>query len=159
MKPVQLCVLALCFSSLAQADCFNIAGRAFGISPALLKSIAIKESNLNLSAINRANRNRTEDVCMMQINSVHFARLSQLGVTRARLLSEDCTCVATGAWVLHGLFRQYGRSWDTVGMYNAGPSRTRQKIRSRYASEVRRIYQTLHQQAELDQQEELFANR
>ncbi|QKJ86321.1 Lytic transglycosylase [Paramixta manurensis] len=158
MTSMKLCALALCFSSFAQADCFNVAGKAFGLSPILLKAIAIKESKLNPTAINQANRNRTEDVCMMQINSVHFSRLSQLGVTRKRLLSEPCVCVSTGAWVLHGLFRQYGRSWDTVGMYNTGPSPARQKLRLRYAREVERIYRVL-QQEESDQQQTLVASR
>jgi len=138
-----LLAMTLCLSASCQANCFNEAGKAFGISPALLLSIAIKESHLNPAAVNSANRNHTEDVCMMQVNSTHFAHLASLGVTRTTLLSEPCTCVNTGAWVLYGMFQQYGKSWNTVGMYNAGAAPSHQPQRERYASDVRRIYQKL----------------
>lgn len=145
MSPLKLYVVAICFSSSVQADCFKQAGNAFGISPTLLKAIAMKESRLNPSAVNQANRNGSEDVCMMQINSVHFSRLIEFGVTRQRLLSDPCVCVAAGAWILHGLFRQYGRSWGTIGMYNAGASPARRDIRLRYSLDVKRIYRRLQQ--------------
>lgn len=150
MSPFKLCLLALYFSSCAQADCFTVAGNAFGISPVLLKAIAYKESRLNPTAINQANRNGSEDVCMMQINSSHFSRLAQLGVSRQRLLSDPCACVATGAWVLHGLFRQHGKTWETIGMYNAGSSPARRNIRLRYAEDVKRIYRSLQQKKALN---------
>jgi soluble lytic murein transglycosylase-like protein len=134
----------------AQAYCFEQAGRAFHLSPSLLKSIAIQESGLNASAINRANRNKTEDVCMMQINSVHYARLQQLGITRQRLLKEPCLCVYTGAWVLSGLFQRYGKSWDTVGMYNTGPSPARKQRRLQYAGKVKQILADLQSQPQPD---------
>ncbi|STQ43547.1 invasion protein IagB [Ewingella americana] len=91
-----LLAITLCLSASCQANCFKDAGKAFGIPPALLLSIAIKESHLNPSAVNSANRNHTEDVCMMQVNSTHFAHLASLGVSRTKLLSEPCTCVNTG---------------------------------------------------------------
>ena len=138
MKPLVL--LTLVVAPLVQADCFKRVGDAFSISPQLLKAIALKESHFNLQAVNRANSNHTEDVCMMQVNSVHFARLKTLGVSRKRLLNDPCVCVASGAWVLHGLFRHYGRSWDTVGMYNTGPAPERRQLRQRYAADIRRIY-------------------
>lgn len=138
-----LLAITLCLSASCQANCFKDAGKAFGIPPALLLSIAIKESHLNPSAVNSANRNHTEDVCMMQVNSTHFAHLASLGVSRNKLLNEPCTCVNTGAWVLYGMFQQYGKSWNTVGMYNAGAAPSHQPQRDRYASDVRRIYQRL----------------
>lgn len=146
MKLLKIGYFAFCISPFAHSDCFNTAGRAFGISPVLLKSIAIKESGLNAAAVNLANRNHTEDVCMMQINSTHFAHLARLGITPERLLLEPCTCVSTGAWVLYGLFQHYGRSWDTVGMYNAGSAPDRQTLRMRYARDVRNIFIKLQQE-------------
>lgn len=156
-KSWRLGLLLLSLPALAQADCFKKVGNAFGISPALLEAIAWKESRFNLSAVNAANANRTEDVCMMQVNSVHFGRLKQLGVTREGLLHDPCTCIATGAWVLHSLFRQHGRSWDTVGMYNTGPSEKRHQLRQRYADEVHKIYNSLQKQQPRREQD-LFAS-
>ena len=141
MKTRLTLLLLLVPFSQPQAYCFEQAGKAFHISPGLLKSIAIQESGLKYNAINTANRNRTEDICMMQINSVHYSRLKKLGVTRERLLKEPCLCVYTGAWVLSGLFKRYGKSWDTVGMYNAGPAASRKALRQKYANKVKNIYE------------------
>ncbi|WNJ78240.1 lytic transglycosylase domain-containing protein [Cedecea neteri] len=151
-------LLLLSLPALAQAECFTRVGHAFGIAPALLEAIAWKESKFSLSSVNAANSNHTEDVCMMQVNSVHFGRLKQLGVTRDNLLHDPCTCIATGAWVLHGLFRQYGRSWNTVGMYNTGPSEKRHQLRQRYADDVQRIYKILQKQQPSRREEDLFAS-
>jgi len=151
-------LLLLSLPAIAQAECFTRVGYAFGISPVLLEAIAWKESKLTLSSVNTANSNHTEDVCMMQVNSMHFKRLKQLGVTRENLLHDPCTCIATGAWVLHGLFRQYGRSWDTVGMYNTGPSEKRHQIRQRYANEVQHIYNVLQKQQPARREQDLFAS-
>lgn len=144
MTSIKTYMLALFFSSFAQADCFTLAGNTFGISPVLLKAIAIKESGLKPTAINLLNSNGSEDVCMMQINSSHFPQLTKFGITRQRLMSDPCICIATGAWILHGLFRQYGQSWETIGMYNAGTSSAKLKIRLRYAHEVAKIYRNLY---------------
>ena len=61
-------------------------------------AIAKCESNLNPNAVNTANRNGTTDSGLMQLNSVHDARLNALGLdkwdvddnlTFARLLYEE----------------------------------------------------------------------
>ncbi len=155
MKLLKIGLFTFCISPFAHADCFNTVGRAFGISPVLLKSIAIKESGMNPAAVNLANRNHTQDICMMQINSTHFAHLARLGISPERLLLEPCTCVSAGAWVLHGLFQHYGRSWNTVGMYNAGSSPARLTLRMRYAREIKNIYIKLHQEKNRYQSEML----
>ncbi|UDJ85001.1 lytic transglycosylase domain-containing protein [Kosakonia oryzae] len=155
MKLLKIGLFTFCISPFAHADCFNTVGRAFGISPVLLKSIAIKESGMNPAAVNLANRNHTQDICMMQINSTHFAHLARLGISPERLLLEPCTCVSAGAWVLYGLFQHYGRSWNTVGMYNAGSSPARLTLRMRYAREIKNIYIKLQQKRNRDQSEAL----
>jgi len=129
-----------------QATCFKEAGKKFGISPLLLEALARKESHMYNHAVNHDNKNHTEDVCMMGINSSHFKHLATLGITRQRLLSEPCVCIASGAWVLSGFLRKYGRSWDSVGMYNAGPNPKLAGIRHQYATSVRRIFETIEKE-------------
>jgi soluble lytic murein transglycosylase-like protein len=90
----------------------------------LLMSISIKESRLRADAINGSNRNGTEDVCGMQVNSSHYGKLKNFNITRERLLNDPCICVYTGAWVLAHNFRSYGKNWDSVGMYNTGPRKS-----------------------------------
>jgi soluble lytic murein transglycosylase-like protein len=144
MKWLPLLTLAAVFSAQANVDmCFNKAGHDYGIDPLLLTAISIKESRLKMAAINGGNRNKTEDVCGMQVNSSHYSALMKFNITRERLLKEPCTCVYTGAWVLAHNFKSYGRNWDSVGMYNTGPSKKLISQRRAYAGDIKNIYRIL----------------
>jgi len=141
------CLGVLLFlSPMAKADSFDRVGERFHIQPLLLKAIARKESHLYNHAVNHTNRNQTEDVCMMGINSSHFRKLERFGITRQRMLEEPMMCVAAGAWVLNGFFTRYGRSWDSVGMYNTGPNPKLKGVRREYAASIRRIYLDLEKE-------------
>jgi len=154
---VQVNFLRHCFafllfiSPLASADCFRVVGERFHIQPLLLRAIAHKESHLYNAVVNSANRNHTEDVCMMGINSSHYGELKRFGITRQRLLNEPCVCIAAGAWVLNGFFTHYGRSWDTVGMYNTGPNPKLKNLREHYAADIRRIYRDMAAKENVDE--------
>jgi len=130
-------------SPLVHADNFDKVGKRFHIQPLLLKAIARKESHMYNHAVNHTNSDRSEDVCMMGINSSHYKRLEPFGISRKRMMEDPMICVAVGAWVLNGFFEHYGRSWDSVGMYNTGPNPKLKGIRTNYAASVRRIYQEL----------------
>ena len=144
MKWLPLLTLAAVFSAQANVDmCFNKAGHDYGIDPLLLTAISIKESRLKMAAINGGNRNKTEDVCGMQVNSSHYSSLMKFNITRERLLKEPCTCIYTGAWVLAHNFKSYGRNWDSVGMYNTGPSKKLITQRRAYAGDIKNIYRIL----------------
>jgi hypothetical protein len=80
--------------------CFDQAGKDYQIDPLLLMSISIKESHLVPDAINGSNRNGTEDVCGMQVNSSHYGKLKNFNITRERLLNDPWRlygCMGTGA--------------------------------------------------------------
>ena len=117
---VALCMLLLPLS--ASPMCFEEAGRGYGISPALLYTIAKVESNLNPGAVNR-NTNGSYDYGLMQINSGWYATL---GRDRWDRLSDACYNVHVGAWILRQCIDRYGYTWDAVGCYNASskPKRT-----------------------------------
>lgn len=123
--------------------CFDQAGKDYNIDPLLLMSISIQESRLIANATNSANRNGTEDVCGMQINSSHYKKLAGFNITRQRLMNDPCICVYTGAWVLAHNFRSYGKNWDSVGMYNTGPSKKLIVQRRAYAEKIKSIYRIL----------------
>lgn len=144
MKWFALCTLVAVFSAQASPEmCFNKAGRDYGIDPLLLTAISIKETRMRMDAINDRNRNKTEDVCGMQINSSHYPTLRKFDITRERLLKEPCTCIYTGAWVLARNFRAYGKNWNSVGMYNTGPSPKLIVQRRAYANDIKNIYRIL----------------
>ncbi|PKE27626.1 lytic transglycosylase [Rahnella sp. AA] len=144
MKWLALFTLAAVFSAQASQEmCFTKAGRDYGIDPLLLTAISIQESRLRMDAINNHSAHHSEDVCGMQINSSHYPALRKFDITRERLLKEPCTCIYTGAWVLAHNFRAYGKNWDSVGMYNTGPSPKLIVQRRAYAGLIKNIYRIL----------------
>lgn len=144
MKLLAIACFAAVFSAQAAPElCFDQAGRDYKIDPLLLMSVSIPESKLNNSIINKANSNGSEDVCGMQINSSNFGKLKSFNISRERLLEDPCICVYTGAWVLARNFNQYGRNWDSVGIYNTGPNPKLIKKRREYAEKVKSVYRIL----------------
>ncbi|CAM3826169.1 lytic transglycosylase domain-containing protein [Rouxiella silvae] len=128
-------------TSVDVSQCYFTAGHDFHIDPLLLVAIGIKESRLNNNAINH----KSNDYCQMQINQSHQKRLAEFGINPVNLTKEPCTCIYTGAWVLARNFKDYGRNWNSVGMYNTGPKNTPKllKIRKSYSDDVRSIYTVL----------------
>ncbi|KAI3611800.1 Soluble lytic murein transglycosylase (plasmid) [Cupriavidus necator H850] len=118
----------------AHADCMDDAAAYHQLSALLLRTIARHESGMRANAVNR-NTNGTEDIGLMQINSVHLPRLARYGITRAKLF-EPCVSAYVGAWILRDCLDRVGATWAGVGCYNAGAH----DKRMRYAN---RIYQTL----------------
>jgi len=144
MKYLPLGLLMLTLSAQATPElCFDEAGRDYGVDPILLMAISIQESRLNPRAINSTSAGGTEDVCAMQLNSNNFGKLKKFNITRADLLNNPCICVYSGAWVLARNFQAYGRNWDSVGIYNAGPNPKLMKSRREYARIIKSIYTIL----------------
>lgn len=144
MKWFALFALTAIFAAQAEPQmCFTRAGHDFGIDPLLLTAISIQESRLNPKAVNGANRDKSEDVCGMQVNSSHYKELKRFNITRERLLNDPCICTYAGAWVIAKNFNSYGRNWDSVGIYNAGPKEKMMKARKSYARKINSIYRIL----------------
>ncbi|MDF7662709.1 lytic transglycosylase domain-containing protein [Erwiniaceae bacterium L1_54_6] len=144
MKWFAVLGLAAVFSVQAEPEmCFTKAGKDFGIDPRLLMAHSIQESHMRNNALNTRSSGGTHDVCNMQINSSHFSQLKKFNITRERLLKDPCICIYTGAWIEARNFRQYGRNWDSVGMYNTGPSPKLIKQRREYAAIIKSIYRVL----------------
>jgi lysozyme-related protein Hpa2 len=114
--PVLLCLL----SNTSYAYCFEEAGEAYRIDPALLKAIAIHESKLKASTVVR-NTNDTLDVGLMGINTVHLKDpyLMRAGFRSPQDLLEPCTNVKLGAWLLSRKIQKWGQSWQAVGAYHS----------------------------------------
>lgn len=108
-------VLVILFPLTGLGFCFEDAGSAYGISPALLEGIAKVESNLNPKAINK-NTNGTSDIGLMQINS---AWLKSISLNANDLLKDACLNTMTGAWILRQCIDRHGYGWEAVGCYNA----------------------------------------
>ncbi|PRP70933.1 invasion protein IagB [Chromobacterium amazonense] len=140
---MKLLALGLCFcAGIAQADCWDQAGAMYNISPKLLYAIAEQESSLDPSAVGK-NKDGSQDLGLMQINSSHLPKLQKLGISASQLLHDPCLSVMVGASILSGMMKRYGYSWEAVGAYNAGTSPNRHALRMRYAKHIWRRYKKM----------------
>ncbi|WP_054287325.1 lytic transglycosylase domain-containing protein [Gulbenkiania mobilis] len=143
MRPATITttVLISLFAMTAHANCWQAAGERYRVDPWLLYSIAKKESRLRPGAIG-VNKDGTEDLGLMQINSRHLPALRQYGITRATLLGDTCSNIMVGAWILSSNLYRHGNNTFALGAYNAGTRRTptQEQRRQAYAADVLRIY-------------------
>jgi len=101
---------------LSLAFCFEEAGKAFAIDPAVVEAIAKVESNFNPKAVNY-NRDGTYDFGLMQINSLWYEVLGE-GIWLK--LGNPCVNVYVSVWILRQCLDKYGNIFDALACYNAG---------------------------------------
>jgi soluble lytic murein transglycosylase-like protein len=119
----------------AQAHCFDYAAQRFDVDADILRAIARVESNFNHKAMN-VNNNKSYDIGMMQINSIHKSALEKAGVKMEDLM-EPCTNVIVGAWILKGsIERAGGDTWKGVGYYHSSTP----KFYEVYISKVKKAF-------------------
>ena len=112
-----LAIVACLVSSPSRADCLDDAARYHRVSVQLVRAIAQQESGMRANAIN-TNRDGSEDIGLMQINSSWLRKLSRYGITR-RELFDACVNAYVGTWILASNIKQFGPTWKAVGAYNA----------------------------------------
>lgn len=125
----------LLFSLSSYAHCFEQAGARYGVAPALLEAISTVESGGNPQARN-LNRDGSEDLGHMQINSRWLEILASYGIDRQKLL-DPCLNTHVGAWILAQNIRQHGYGWEAVGAYNARSSAKRNAYSQRVAARLK----------------------
>lgn len=123
-------LLAAAMPATAAAEaCFARAARLAGVETDLLLAMSFVESRWRPDTVNGANSNGTEDVCLMQINAIHYPRLAAIGITRERLLSDWCVCLLAGAQVLREMRDAVGAS-SALAPTPGAPSRPTMPARS-----------------------------
>ncbi len=100
-----------------QENYFIEAGKHYNVNPALLYAIAKTESNLNPAAINCANKNKSCDYGIMQINSIHLPMLSKYNIQKEDLF-EPRTNIFIGAYVLKNCINKHGENYKALNCYN-----------------------------------------
>lgn len=102
----------------------------------MLRAISKKE-NRRCDATISKNKNGSVDVGCMQINSIHFKKLSFYGVTQMDLADSDqCKNIYVGAWHYKRMIAKYGNTWAAVGAYHSETPH----LRDAYAADVYRIW-------------------
>ncbi|WP_156992560.1 lytic transglycosylase domain-containing protein [Paraburkholderia oxyphila] len=113
-----LCSLALLVApAVSRADCIDDAAAYRHINQRLVRAIAQQESDMRADAVN-VNRNGTEDLGLMQINSSWLPKLARFGIRREHLFNA-CVNAYVGTWILASNIRQFGPTWKAVGAYNS----------------------------------------
>lgn len=136
--------LFISFHAFAQNDdCITQAAQCFQVNPLLIKAIIWHESRNQPQALN-INKNKTVDVGIMQINSVHFSSLKSRGIDEQRLRKDSCANVFSGTWILKQKIEQYGYTWDGIGSYHSRTALQREKYVQKIVSLI------AHQTATLD---------
>ena len=100
--------------------CFREAAERYGVSEIMLRAIAWHESRWKANALNDTlNRDGSEDVGVMQINSWWIEkRLPRYGITREHLW-EPCLNIHIGAWIYADEIARHGNTWKAVGHYGS----------------------------------------
>ena len=97
--------------------CYEKAAHYYNVPAALLRAIAQIESDERPAAIN-TNRNGSDDLCAMQVNSWWLPKLAAYGITRPVLLEDFCACIFAGAWILAQEIHAVGYSWQAIARYH-----------------------------------------
>lgn len=69
------------------------------VHPDLIRAI-IKTESGGRNGIVSKNSNKSKDLGVMQINTIHLPELQRYGITRDQLINDPCTSIATGTWML-----------------------------------------------------------
>lgn len=115
---IKAMIVCLCTIASARGDCITEAAKCFQINPMVIKAIIWQESKNQLEKVN-LNKNRTIDVGVMQINTIHFKSLNALGLNEDLLRKNSCANVFAGAWVLRNNIDHYGYTWRGIGNYHS----------------------------------------
>ena len=121
IKQNHLSLTLLLISSVASAnssDCIQEAAQCFKINPLIIKAIIWQESNNQQNVVN-FNSNKTQDIGVMQINSVHFSALRLLGISEQELRENSCANIFSGTWILNQSIQNHGYSWEGIGKYHS----------------------------------------
>jgi soluble lytic murein transglycosylase-like protein len=110
-------VALLVSAQLTRADCLDDAARFHRVNVGLVRAIAQQESGMRANAIN-VNRDGSEDIGLMQINSSWLPKLARYRITRDKLF-DACINAYVGTWILASNIKQFGPTWKAVGAYNA----------------------------------------
>lgn len=141
-----LCVLLILSSAAVPNDsyrdfnrCLNEVERKTGIDRDVFIAIKVVESGFALtSEATSSNTNGTEDLGIMQINSIWLKELKSYGISRQHLF-DVCTNLKIAAWILVRHLQASGDLWEAVGRYHSKTPSIKRRYRQKVAATYKRI--------------------
>jgi hypothetical protein len=97
--------------------CIKPAAGYHYVDARVLRAILKVESGLNPAAYN-TNANKTVDVGIGQINSIHFPELRKQGVYPQHL-QDACVGTYVAAWQLARVMAKNGNTWEGIARYHS----------------------------------------
>lgn len=123
----------------AHANCWDLAAQRFDVDAWLLFAIASRESNFTQGAIGN-NKNGTQDLGIMQINTIHLNEMQRYGISRNDILhNKDCKGTYVSALLLKRCLNDYGVNIDGVGCYHSRTPHLRRKYGQAVLKEYNRL--------------------
>lgn len=148
MKLIQLFLCCLFIHTHALANCYESAGRRYGVDPLMLQAMARVESTENPGAIGLPLSDGNVALGTMQINTIHLADLKEYHIFKKDLFNE-CININLGAWQFSKNIKRFGAVWKAVGAYNTGPNSNNVEAQQRYIKKVYSAYETLKKRKSL----------
>src|SRR5260370_28158628 len=99
------------------ADCQDDAAQYHRVNVRLVRAIAQQESGMRANAIN-VNKDGSEDIGLMQINSSWLPQLPRYRITRD-MLSNACINGYVGTWIFASNIKQFAPTSKPVAAHNA----------------------------------------
>jgi soluble lytic murein transglycosylase-like protein len=118
-------------------SCINQVAMEYHI-PAIAIVSVLKAEGGKVGMANR-NKNGTEDLGPMQINSIWLEQLKVKGYTKKQLQYDPCVNVKVGTWILAQKIASGKDWWNGVGNYNSYT----QSLNEKYRTRVKRNYEVL----------------
>ena len=135
MLAVLLMLCALPVQAGERENCFLTASTQYNLDPWLLVAIARVESRMRPDAV-RKYPDGSEDIGLMQINSLWLPQLARYGIGRQELL-HHCTSIRVAAWMIATHFFRYGKNWQAFGRYHSATPSIQARWVGLVASELR----------------------
>lgn len=119
-NPVEVAKSSHAYASNQMINCWDEAGKTYGIDPWLLFAYAKTESSFNPRAINR--NKSSIDMGIMQINSIWLPQLSKFNISKEHLF-DSCVSIYVGSWIIRQNINRYGMNYYGLVAYNVGDPR------------------------------------
>jgi len=126
----------------AQSSCIIAAAQCFNVNPVLIQAIIWQESGNRQHAFN-INKNKTVDVGVMQINSIHFESLKPYAIHEKDLKENSCVNVFSGTWILNKAVKQNGYTWEGIASYHSKTPLYRDRYITKIINTIRNDIQVI----------------
>jgi soluble lytic murein transglycosylase-like protein len=125
--------------------CVAQASESYGVAPELIQAVMFHESSYRVDVV--VKREKFHALGLMQINTQWWLEpLKDFEITYETLITEPCTNVAVGTWILRRFYLRHGNWFDALAAYNAGHSYEYRKNGFGYAETVIASWQALYDQ-------------